>query len=293
MSDMNNINSDLNSLPLFWYSNTLLSCFQELNKDKNKKIDFHKLFSELTEDINNTMNKYNFEELAQALESLKNTRVYINNFIENQEKYKNININTKIRNFIEHEKIEVEIKFRYNKETKLIYVSKTEDGINSKFQKLDEFLNQTQKDKVINCSNISEFIKKFPNLSEISRKYKKDIFLIEKEIKVKRSLLDFLKIVKEHIKKKFEKEEIENVYSKVKRTIMVRLYDKLFPKKPDLEDVSFYNQCLALSWIEPKHLKQENLFFDNFLPITTSYFEQINNEKSASGKLEVICKILM
>ena len=291
MSDMNNINSDLNSLPLFWYSNTLLSCFQELNKDKNKKIDFHKLFSELKEEINNTMNKYNFEELAQALESLKNTRVYTNKFIENQEKYKNININTKIRNFIEHEKIEVEIKFRYNKETKLIYVTKTEDGINSKFQKLDEFLNQTQKDKVINCSNISEFIKKFPNLSEISRKYKKDIFLIEKEIKAKRSLLDFLKIVKEHIKKKFEKEEIENVYSKVKRTIMVRLYDKLFPKKPDLEDVSFYNQCLALSWIEPKHLKQENLFFDNFLPITTSYFEQINNEKSASGKLEVICKI--
>ena len=291
MSYMNNINSDLNSLPLFWYSNTLLSCFQELSKDKNKKIDFHKLFSELKEEINNTMNKYNFEELAQALESLKNTRVYTNKFIENQEKYKNININTKIRNFIEHEKIEVEIKFRYNKETKLIYVTKTEDGINSKFQKLDEFLNQTQKDKVINCSNISEFIKKFPNLSEISRKYKKDIFLIEKEIKVKRSLLDFLKIVKEHIKKKFEKEEIENVYSKVKRTIMVRLYDKLFPKKPDLEDVSFYNQCLALSWIEPKHLKQENLFFDNFLPITTSYFEQINNEKSASGKLEVICKI--
>ena len=90
--------------------------------------------------------------------------------------------------------------------------------------------------------------------------------------------MDFLKIVKEHIKKKFEKEEIENVYSKVKRTIMVRLYDKLFPKKPDLEDVSFYNQCLALSWIEPKHLKQENLFFDNFLPITTSYFDQINKD---------------
>ena len=291
MSYTNNINSDLNSLPLYWYSNTLLSCFQELNEDENNKLDFHKLFSELTEDINNSMNIYNFEELAQALESLKNTRVYTNNFIENQEKYKNININTKIRNFIEHEKIEVEIKFRYNKETKLIYVTKTEDGINSKFQKLDEFLNQTQKDKVINCSSISEFIKKFPNLSEISKKHKIDTFLIEKEIKVKRSLLDFLKIVKEHIKKAFEKEEIENVYSKVKRTIMVRLYDKLFPKKPDLEDVSFYNQCLALSWIEPKHLKQEKLFFDNFLPITTSYFEQINNEKSASGKLEVICKI--
>ena len=288
---INKINSDLNSLPLYCYSNTLLSIFQELNIDKNNKIDFHKLFLELTEDINNSIKTYNFEELAQALESLKNPRVYTNNFIENQEKYKNININTRIRNFIENEKIEVEIKFRYNKETKLIYVTKTEDGINSKFKKLDEFLNQTQKDKVTNCSNINEFIKKFPNLSELSRKYKIDIFLIEKEIKVKRSLLDFLKIVKEHIKKKFQNDEIENVYTKVKRSIMARLYDKLFPKKPDLEDISFYNQCLALSWIELKHLKQEKLFFDNFLPITTSYFDQINNEKSASGKLEVISKI--
>ena len=286
----NDLDSELNSLPLSWYSNTLLSCFKELNKDNNK-IDYHEFFNQLKEEINNSINKYNFEELAEGLESLKSLRIHINNFIENQNKYKYININTKIRNFIENEKIDIEIKFRYNNESKIILISKTEEGINSKFQKLDEFLNQTKKDKVINCLNISDFIRKFPSLTSISRKYKIDVFLIEKEIRVKKSLLDYLKIVKEHIKKKFGKEEIDEVYSKIKKTLMVRLYDKLFPKKPDLEDISFYNQCLSLSWIEPKHLKQENLFFDNFLPITTSYFEQINNEKSASSKLEVISKI--
>ena len=97
--------------------------------------------------------------------------------------------------------------------------------------------------------------------------------------------------MKEHIKQKFGEKEIEEIYTKIKTTIMIRLYDKLFPKKPSLEDITFYNQCLKLSWIEPKHLKQANLFFDNFLPITTSYFEQMNNEKCGLGKLEIIYKI--
>ena len=288
----NKIYQDINSLPLDWYSNTLLSAFKELNDEKtNVKINYKELFVSLKDEINNTINKYNFEDLAQALESLKNTRNYINNYKENQEKYNYLNINTKIRNFIESEKIEVEIKFRYYKENKFISIIKTEDGINSKFQHLDEFLSETQKDKVVNCSNIPEFIKKFPPLTSIAKKLKKEVFIIEKEINLKKSLLSYLKIVKEHIKQKFGEKEIQEIYTKIKTTIMIRLYDKLFPKKPSLEDITFYNQCLILSWIEPKHLKQENLFFDNFLPITTSYFEQMNNEKSGLGKLETINKI--
>ena len=294
----NNINPEYNGLPLDWYANTLLSCFQELNINSNnnsnniygKQVDIHELFSSLEEEINYGISKYNFEELAQALESLKNMSICINHYIENQEKYKNLNINTEIRNFIEKEEIEVEIKFRYNKELKLINIVKKEESINSKFEKLDEYFNETEKDKVINCSNISEFTKKFPPLTLYAKKLKISVFVIEKDIKVKKKLIHYLKIVKEHIKNKFG-EESNEVYEKVKKTIMIRLYDKLFPKKPDLEDEIFYHQCLYLSWIEPKHLGQENLFFDNFLPITTAYFEQINNEKSAGTKLEIISKI--
>ena len=277
-------------LPLEWYANTLLYCFQEIIKGNNP-INYYEIFQSLKEELNNSINKYNFGDLAQALKSLKNTRHYINNYIENQENYKNLNLNTEIRNFIENEKIEVEIKFRYDKEIKIMNINRTEEGINSKFKKLDEFLNEDRKDDAINCSNILEFIKKFPPLSLYSKMLKIDVFLIEKEIRVKRSLLNFLKIVKEHITIRFGKNDTEEVYSKVKKIIMTRLYDKLFPKKPDLEDNNFYRKCRILSWVEPKHLKLENLFFDNFLPKTSAYFEQINNEKSASGKLEIISKI--
>ena len=291
--DGNVVYQENGGLPLDWYSKTLLSCFQELNKDNNNSdINYKEIFLSLKNEIINTINKYNFEELAQALENLKKIRYFINNFIEKQEQYKYLNTNTKIRNFIESEKIDVEIKFKYDTNEKKLIITKTEDGINSKFQQLDEFfLAETSKEEVINCLNIPEFIKKFPPLTLIAKRKKIDVFQIQNEIQIKRSLLSYLKIVREHILKKFAKEEIEDVYVKVKTTIMIRLYEKLFPKTPSREDIIFYNQCRVLAWLEPRHLKQANLFFDDFLPITTACFEQINNEKSAFGKLEVISKI--
>ncbi|MBR3387929.1 MAG: hypothetical protein IKG84_06845, partial [Bacteroidales bacterium] len=291
--DGNVVYQENGGLPLDWYSKTLLSCFQELNKDNNNSdINYKEIFLSLKNEIINTINKYNFEELAQDLENLKKIRYFINNFIEKQEQYKYLNTSTKIRNFIESEKIDVEIKFKYDTNEKKLIITKTEDGINSKFQQLDEFfLAETSKEEVINCLNIPEFIKKFPPLTLIAKRKKIDVFQIQNEIQIKRSLLSYLKIVREHILKKFAKEEIEDVYVKVKTTIMIRLYEKLFPKTPSREDIIFYNQCRVLAWLEPRHLKQANLFFDDFLPITTACFEQINNEKSAFGKLEVISKI--
>ena len=287
----NNINPESSGLPLDWYSNTLLTCFEEIENNKNyEKINYNDLLLSLKKEINNSINRYNFEEIAQAIESLKNTRGYINHYIENQEKYKNLSIDANIKNFIENEKIEVEIKFRYNNYLKIINIIKKEESINAKFKDLDEFMDEKKKDNVLECSNIPEFIKTFPHLTKISNKIKIDVFTIEKEINVKRSLLKYLKIVKEHIAKIFGS-EIDEVYKKIKGIIMIRLYDKLYPKESDLEDIEFYNQCISLSWIEPKHLKQGNILFDNFLPITTSYFEQINNAKSASAKLEIISKI--
>ena len=290
-SYLNNFNPENNGLPLYWYSNTLLSCFQELEQDKNNNINYIDLFISLKDEIDKCIDKYNFEELGIALESLKNMRNYINDYKENQDKYKSIIINKDIRNFMESEKIEVVIKFKYNKEERFINIIKIEDSLNYKFADLDNFTNVTQKDNAKTCSKISEFIEKFPSFIMTSKQIKKNIFKIEKELKIKKHLINYLNIVKEHLITKFNSEEINEVYSKVKKRIMIKLYDKLFPKMENDEDKKFYQQCIRLSWIEPKHLKQENLFIDNFLPITNKYFEQINTEKSAVGKLEILSKI--
>lgn len=80
-----NINPEFNGLLLDWFANTLLIYFQELNNNNDNninnesyakngnKIDCHELF----------INKYNFEELSQAFESLKNMQIYINDYNEN------------------------------------------------------------------------------------------------------------------------------------------------------------------------------------------------------------------
>ena len=290
-SYLNNINPENSGLPLYWYSNTLLSCFQELEQDNNNNTNYIDIFISLKDEINKCISKYNFDDLGIALESLKNMRNYINDYKENQDKYKALIINTDIRNFMENETIEVEIKFVYNKDERFINIIKKEDSLNFKFEQLDKFTNVNQKDEVISCSNISDFIENFPSLILFAKQIKRNVFKIEKEIKIKKHLINYLKIVKEHLITKFNEEEINEVYSKVKKRIMIKLYDKLFPKKSNDEDEKFYQQCLRLSWIEPKHLKQENLFIDNFLPITNDYFEQINNEKSAVGKLSILSKI--
>ncbi len=94
---------------------------------------------------------------------------------------------------------------------------------------MDKYFNQTQKDDVIICSNISEFIKKFPPLTLYAKKLKICVFLNWKRYKCKKKLINYLKIVKEHFKTKFRIEEANEVYEKVKTIIMIRLYDKLFP----------------------------------------------------------------
>ena len=284
---LNNTEGYENIIPYEWYSNSLLICLSDYN---NKEL-LTNIFQSLKNGIISSMNLYNFGELSQVLESLKNTRSEFEDYKDKQEKIKLIIINNKITQFIENEIIEIEIKFRYNNTEKLLNIIKKEDCINNKFQYLDEFLNETKKDKTIYCKNIPQFIEKFPNLSLLHENTKIDVFLIEKEINLRLNLIYYFRIIKEHIDKKFDEEEHETVYKKIKKTILIRIYDKVFPSDPDNDDTSFYYKSISLAWIEPKHLNQPNIFFDNFLPITTKYFKQINNEKSPSGKLEIIGKI--
>ena len=276
-----------NIIPFEWYSNSLLLCLSDLNNNEL----LPNIIKSLKDQIISTTCLFNFGELSQVLESLKYTRNELEDYKENQERLKLIIINNKITQFIENEIIEIEIKFRYNNTEKLLNIIKKEDCINNKFQYLDEFLNETKKDKTIYCTNIPQFIEKFPNLRLLHENTKIDVFLIEKEINLRPNLIYYFRIIKEHIAKKFDEEDHEEVYKKIKKIILIRIYDKIFPNDPDNDDISFYHKSISLAWIEPKHLNQPNIYFDNFLPITTKYFKQINNEKSPSGKLEIIGRI--
>ena len=270
-----------------WYISSLKVCLENLDEEYSNN-NYAKLFEDLKNIINNSIEQYNFEILSQILENTKYIQKSINSFLLNQEKYKNLLINSKIRKFMEDEKIEIEMKFKYNSKEKIFTIVKKEDSVNAKFEYLDQFLNETRKDSNMKCSTITEFIKKFPNLTLIQKIQEIDVFVIQKEVNLRSGLVSYFRIIKEHLSKWFKQQDIEEVYTKIKKNILVKIYDKIYPKEPDTDDLTLHFQCISLSWIEPKHLNQGNIYFDNFLPITTKYFNQINNEKSPSGKIEVI-----
>ena len=262
--------------------NSLIILFDNIHekyKENNYKLFFDSFFDEISSSINN----YDFELLSPFLDKLKNIKKNKNIYLINQEKYKHIFIHSKLRNFIDNEQIEVEIKFKYNENEKYFSISKKEKT----YKKLND-----KKDTVIICHTIPDFFRKFPNLSKLQLKKEVDLLNLKYELNIKSSLLDYFHIVKEHLVTKFNKQEIKIVYPKIKKRIFVKLYNKIFPKEADDDDLTFHYKCLCLSWIQPKHLNNQiYIYNDNFINIISNLFNQMNIEKSYSGKLEIIEKI--
>ena len=99
--------------------------------------------------------------------------------------------------------------------------------------------------------------------------------------------------------KKLEYEESQTEYeiitNKIYDYIMEKLYDKIYPSEPNIEDNVIFTQCILLSWVEPKHLIKEknNYLFDSFLPDVINYFDKIDKEKSPRKKLENMVNIFL
>ena len=74
---------------------------------------------------------------------------------------------------------------------------------------------------------------------------------------------------------------------------MEKIYEKIYPLEPAIEDNVIFTQCILVSWIEPKHLisGKNNYIFDSFLPDVMNSFAKIDQEKSPRKKLENMINI--
>jgi hypothetical protein len=98
------------------------------------------------------------------------------------------------------------------------------------------------------------------------------------------NLKDLINNFKENLEKLL-KEKIENY-------IMNSLYSKLFPIEPLQKDIILYNKCVELSWIEPKHIIQnEKIINHNFFFEGISLIQQLDIEKSPNSKLNIIKQV--
>ena len=276
-------------IPPEWYINSLMICLENLNENYSQN-DYNNFYLSLKNDISNSINSYNFETLTQMVECIPNATLFKNYHLLLQEKYDIISTNYKIRTFIEEEKLEVTIEFIYNDDVKIFNIFKR----NEKAKSTDsEELNQKKmNNNFIICNNIKDFILKFPNLSLIHHKQDIEVFVIEKDINMGAGLRKYFAILKEAMENKFTSNTEKKIaYTKIKKYILCKIYDKIYSQIPNKEDLELYQKTILLSWVEPEHLKQKKIYFDNCLPLTKKYFTELNSEKSPSGKFEAIKKI--
>ena len=83
------------------------------------------------------------------------------------------------------------------------------------------------------------------------------------------------------------------LFYKIFGYIMLKLYDKLFPIAPDIEDINIFQNSVKLSWIQPNDLIKDKkyIFYDNFITDTSKLMYDFTKDKSIIKKIDSLQKI--
>ena len=280
------------SIPSEWYVDSLFECLKSLPPDLQNN-DYENLYNSLMNDVNNAMKEMDFESMSYCLGKVKfanRGKIYFENL---QKDITEIELNEKVQMIIEKSIIPVNISVKL-KEKEI----KIEKGKSIKeIPYLD--LYKDDNDKKITCSTIESFGNKFPNI-EMIRKFNEpetELFDLEEELNLTNELDNYFNIVREHLIKKMNfdetQKEFELITNKIFDYVMEKIYDKIYPSEPFIEDNIIFTQCILTSWIEPQHLikGRNNYLFDSFLPEVIKFFDKIEKEKSPRKKLENMINI--
>ena len=282
------------SIPSEWYVDSLLECLKSLPPDLRNN-DYENLYNTLINEVSNAMKNLDFETLSFCLGKVKfanRGKIYYENLkkeiieIELNEKVQAIIENTIIPVTITMNSIEKEIKIEKGKSIKEIPF-------------FDIFKGDSEERKT--CSTIESFGNKFPNI-EMARKNnfpETQLFEYEEELNLTEELNNYFNIIKEHLIKRMNynesQSEFETILNKIYDYVMEKIYEKIYPSEPFIEDNLIFAQCILVSWVEPQHLikGRNNYIFDSFLPDVINYFEKIEKEKSPRKKLENMVNIFV
>ena len=283
------IYKDNNYIPSNWYINSLIQNLPKLPKNLIEN-DYKELLNELEKEITNSINKLNFEKLSIFIEYLgeiEKEKLYYEN-IKNI--ITDIDLNKKAQAIIQTEQIIYDSK---SKDSNLNQILTSLMKDKDKKEIFYHFYNQYLKNK--NNNTIEYFINYFPNIVKYQLKYNVDIYKFIEENRISEIIDNYLSLIKNDLKEKNVDNEknIGVIYNKIYDYVMEKLYTKLFPKEPDLNDNIIFQNCYKHFWIELPNLIKENknYIFDDYLPDIINYFQQFIYEKSPRIKLLCIKKI--
>ena len=142
---------------------TLLYLIKDIPEEYSKN-DFGKLFDELEEEINNSIDKYNIDFLLECYDKIK----YIEKYKKNVENYfeilKDLELNEKIKQIIANDYIPVKFVLNYSNRNYSFDIIKSKSTKDELIKKQNKEKNNNLKKYKKHCHSIESFIEYFPNI---------------------------------------------------------------------------------------------------------------------------------
>ena len=278
------------TVPTDWYINTLLDYINKIPEEYSEN-DYQLLYKELEEEINNSMKKLNFDIFYTFIDKLQFAKMNKIYYQKAKKSLEDIYLNEKVQLIVEYTKIPCELYFCFNEKEKKLNIKelKAED---MSLNFLDNLIFKEPKKGATICTTIRSFTKHFPNIAE-SRLFCKEnskIFELLKQLQIPKSIQNYLKIIKKHLYKLkiwSTEEEFNYINNKIYDFVTEKIYDKIYPKISCELDMIIHENCLKLSWTEPKHYIKDNnnYIYENVLPDILYDFKEINIQKSPRLKI--------
>ena len=287
------------NIPSEWYISALLEYLQKL-PEKYKDNDYELLYKELKDEIINSINLYNFNDMSIFIDKMKYSNRNKMHFNRTKEIYLDIELNNKANNIIENDHLNVFIKYKFTKTKNEFYIYK--DTSTKELDFLDSFMFVDESEKGKRCKTIEHFTKNFPNLNKllahdglIEDGENSTLLQMQKDIKLPEKLKVLFNIINDQLKINIKNEkEINIINDKIYDYIMEKISHKIFPKVKHATDDQLIQKTCMLSWIEPHNIIKDNnahYDFELILPDISKYFNLIRREKSPRRKLMNLNKI--
>ena len=279
------------TIPSEWYVTSLLEYLTKI-PEKLTKNDCEELYKEIINDVNKSIKELDFEALSVIMGKLKFAKRGKIYFEESKKLLIDIKLNQKSKTIIENNEIPIDLIFSLddeNEKNSIFRISpsnlKFKEKEKNKIEKIHDYVKK-QKKNLSFCLTIEEFTKKFPNLVEYQDKQDIDILQIQQDLNFPIEINKYMELIRENLKKEYE-EGLESILEKIYDYIMLKIYDKIFPIEPYLEDTKIFQQSIILSWTEPKHFikRKRELVLGSFLTDVLKYFKLIDAEKSPRKKI--------
>ena len=282
-----------NTVPSEWYINSLLDNMPLLDQSY-KEEDFLKLYNDIYQDLNHNIEILNFNFLIILRNRIKFIDKAIFYYEEIVKSEKEIIINEELKSMVENIYLPIEVQFKYNEET-------TDDIFKIKFANIKEknfenksFLQDNKRDAII-FKTIESFASNFPNLIDYQILQDENPLAIMSKLQIPKSLKEYFLLIREKIiKKSYIPEKIfDALYKeKINNYFMNKIYDKIYPIEPEVEDSEIYRKATMLSWVEPNLIVSKDYIYETSLPDIIHEFQNVNKARTPQKKFDSTLKIL-